>query len=152
VVRLSALLTGRIYPPGNTPGTISVRGWVDPTAAMRSEGYMSTKNSKTPSGIETATFWFVAHYLNHPLLQWKSNKYHIFWVCVSSFRYQACNCHGPYYIVICSLSDSVVFLSQKGTSYWTQNVFWFYLKFCLKLFHTKKNWATYCYTRILVSM
>jgi len=27
------------------------------------------------------------------LLQWKSNKYYIFWLCVCSHRYPACNAH-----------------------------------------------------------
>ena len=31
-----------------------------------------------------------------PLLPCKSNKYYIFWVCVCSLRYQACNAHAPY--------------------------------------------------------
>jgi len=31
-----------------------------------------------------------------PLLQWKSNKYYIFWVCVFSFRYPACNARAQY--------------------------------------------------------
>jgi len=30
------------------------------------------------------------------LLQWKSNKYYLFWVCVCSLRYPACNAHTPY--------------------------------------------------------
>jgi hypothetical protein len=30
------------------------------------------------------------------LLQWRSNKYYIFWVCVCSLRYPACNAHAPY--------------------------------------------------------
>jgi hypothetical protein len=30
------------------------------------------------------------------LLQWKSNKYHIFWVCVCSLSYPARNAHAPY--------------------------------------------------------
>jgi hypothetical protein len=38
---------------------ISVRGWVDPRAIVRSEGFI------TPCGIEPATFWFVAQYVNH---------------------------------------------------------------------------------------
>ena len=31
-----------------------------------------------------------------PLLQSKSNKYYIFWVCVCSLRYPACNALAPY--------------------------------------------------------
>jgi hypothetical protein len=31
-----------------------------------------------------------------PLLQWKSNNYYIFWVCVCSLWYPACNSHAPY--------------------------------------------------------
>jgi hypothetical protein len=30
------------------------------------------------------------------LLQWKSNEYYVFWLCVSSLRYAACNVHVPY--------------------------------------------------------
>jgi hypothetical protein len=31
-----------------------------------------------------------------PLLQWKSNKYYLFWVYVCSLRYAACNALAPY--------------------------------------------------------
>ena len=37
VVRLSALRTGRLYSPENTPGTHFFRGWVDPRAIVRPE-------------------------------------------------------------------------------------------------------------------
>jgi len=42
---------------------ISVRGWVDPSVILRSEGFYV--NEMTPSGIETATFGFGAQHLNH---------------------------------------------------------------------------------------
>ena len=55
--RLSVLSTGRLYPPGKIPGTEFCRGWDNPRATVRQEGF--SEKTRRP-----ATFQFDAQCMN----------------------------------------------------------------------------------------
>jgi len=44
---------------------ISVGGWVDPSTILRLEGFYVNEKTLTPTGIEPASFQFVAQHFNH---------------------------------------------------------------------------------------
>jgi hypothetical protein len=63
-VRLSALHTGCLYPPGNIPGTHFCWRLSRPQGHSVAGRIMSMKNPMTPSGMEPVTFRLVAQCLN----------------------------------------------------------------------------------------
>jgi hypothetical protein len=61
---LSALCSSHLYLQEIFLVLISVTGWIDPRVIMRPEGLRQWKIPMTSLGIEPATSWFVAQYLN----------------------------------------------------------------------------------------
>jgi hypothetical protein len=93
-----------------------------------------------------------------PLLKWTSNKYYIFWVCVCNLRYPACNAHAPY-CPLWSVRFYNIFSHYliKGTIFEKKIIgpkicFDFRYIFFWNISHSKKNWARYDESCILVFM
>jgi len=84
-----------------------------------------------------------------PLPNWTSNMYYIFWVCVCSLSYPACNAHASYchlwpcptlQYIFHIISEWNDFLEKKN--YWTSNVcFDFLCNFFWNISHYNKNWG-----------
>ena len=62
------------------------------------------KNKKT-GNLCTVEHW---HAFMQPLLQWKSNKYYIFWVCFVAFFIQQAM-HMCHHTAICGMTSSTIF-------------------------------------------
>jgi len=53
----------------------------------------------------------------------KNNKYYIFWMCVCSLRYPACNACTPY-SVTCGLSDYSIFSHYLINAHFVKKSYW----------------------------
>jgi hypothetical protein len=107
ILRQSAHECGKIVSPTHRPllsqesflVLISIRGWVNPRAIERPEGLCQRKIPMTPSGIDHATFWFVAQCLNHCVTASpKRNYYQKYFLgvkAVSVYGWQPYHLHVP---------------------------------------------------------
>ena len=85
-----------------------------------------------------------------PLLRWKSSKHYIFWACVCSIRYAACNAHAPYchlwparlYNIFPHYLINGTIFGKKITEL-KMCVLIFYKTYVWNISHSNKKWAIY---------
>ena len=93
-----------------------------------------------------------------PFLLWKSNKYQIFWVCVCSLRYLACNVHVPYChlcpVWVCHIFPHYLIkgVIKKKVIDYKMCVLIFSTTFVCNISHSKINSARHDQKPILVLM
>ena len=95
--------------------------------------------------------------LLQPLLQCKSNKYYyIFWDCVNSLKYPACNPHAPYCHLWPARHHSIFPLYLiNGTIFeifFLNQIMCVLIFFTTFIFYSKKNWVRYDKKCIFVFM
>ena len=78
-----------------------------------------------------------------PLLQWKSNKFYIFWVCVCSRMYPACNAHAPCHLRPAPLYSIFPNYLVNGTNFGrtllNTNVFWLSVRLLSEAFLIRRR-------------
>jgi len=85
-----------------------------------------------------------------PLLQCKSNKYYIFWMCIFSLLCPVCNVHAcPTLQYFSTLSHKRVFSEKKAIER-QLCVLLFSANFVWNIFRYKKNWTRYDKKCVLV--
>jgi hypothetical protein len=108
--------------------------------------YNKTETTLHKKLQNTSIYYKWAYCLDvHTLLQWKSNKFYTFWVCVGSLRYPTRNVHAPYYTVICGMSDlAIIFHIFWWTSLFLvkQRVLISSATFVQNISHAMKSWTS----------
>jgi hypothetical protein len=90
-----------------------------------------------------------------PMLQWKGHMDYIFWVCICSLRYSACNALAPYYISICLAPEHFSTLCHQRHDFWQKvtvhkvRVLFFSTSSVWNISHSKKKWAR-CYHKCIL--